>query len=79
MYCCPTYHFSLFQCTDFKNYSPVVEFDGANGVGAFRMKDAISHFDETLVVNIHNDDTSNADKLNFKVRLYFFLFSTDPK
>jgi len=58
---------------DFKNYNPVIEFDGANGVGAFQMKDAIVYFDGTLVVNLHNDDTSNVEKLNFKVCLIFFF------
>lgn len=57
----------FFQCSDFKNYSPVVEFDGANGVGALKMKDAIAYLDCTLVVNMHNDDTSNTEKLNLNV------------
>lgn len=59
----------FFQCSDFKNYSPVVEFDGANGVGALKMKDAIVYLDCTLVVNMHNDNTSNTEKLNLNVWL----------
>jgi len=57
-----------------KNYSPVIEFDGANGVGALKLKDAIIYLEETLVINIHNDDILNTEKLNYKVWLYFFYF-----
>jgi len=31
------------------------------------MKDAILYLDETLIINMHNDDISNTEKLNFKV------------
>lgn len=57
----------IFQCLDFKNYSPIIEFDGANGVGALKMKDALVFMDGTLVINMYNDDTSDTEKLNFKV------------
>jgi len=50
-----------------KNYSPLIEFDGANGVGALKMKDAIMYLEETLVINMHNDDILNSQKLNYKV------------
>ncbi|XP_022182526.1 phosphoacetylglucosamine mutase [Myzus persicae] len=54
------------MCLDLKNYSPVIEFDGANGVGALKMKDAIIYLEETLVINMHNDDILNTEKLNHK-------------
>lgn len=56
-----------------KNYSPIIEFDGANGVGALKMKDAIIHLEEALVINMHNDDILNTEKLNYKVWLYFLF------
>lgn len=56
-----------------KNYSPVIEFDGANGVGALKMKDAIIHLEETLVINMHNDDIINTEKLNYKVYYTFYF------
>ncbi|XP_025421380.1 phosphoacetylglucosamine mutase isoform X2 [Sipha flava] len=54
------------MCSDFKNYSPIIEFDGANGVGALKMKDALVFLDETLIINMHNDDILTTEKLNFK-------------
>lgn len=57
----------IFQCSDFKNYSPIIEFDGANGVGALKMKDALVFLDKTLLINMNNDDTLTTEKLNFKV------------
>jgi len=56
-----------------KNYSPIIEFDGANGVGALKMKDAIVYLEEALVINMHNDDILNTEKLNYKVWLYFLF------
>jgi len=56
-----------------KNYSPIIEFDGANGVGALKMKDAIKYLEESLVINMHNDDILNTEKLNYKVCLYFLF------
>jgi len=56
-----------------KNYSPIIEFDGANGVGALKMKDAITYLEESLVINMHNDDILNTEKLNYKVWLYFLF------
>lgn len=57
----------IFQCSDFKNYSPIIEFDGANGVGALKMKDALVFLDKTLLINMNNDDTLTTEKLNYKV------------
>lgn len=31
------------------------------------MRDAIKYLDETLVINMHNDDTLSTEKLNVKV------------
>ncbi|XP_050437081.1 phosphoacetylglucosamine mutase [Adelges cooleyi] len=54
------------MCTDYKNYNTVIEFDGANGVGALKMKDALSYLDNTLIINMHNDEVSSSEKLNSK-------------
>jgi len=56
-----------------KNYTPIIEFDGANGVGALKIKDAIMYLEETLVINMHNDDILNTEKLNDKVWLHFLF------
>ncbi|XP_050548221.1 phosphoacetylglucosamine mutase-like, partial [Daktulosphaira vitifoliae] len=44
------------MCSDYKNYSPIIEFDGANGVGALKLKDAMKYLDDSLIINLHNND-----------------------
>ncbi|XP_050535515.1 phosphoacetylglucosamine mutase isoform X2 [Daktulosphaira vitifoliae] len=52
------------MCSDYKNYSPIIEFDGANGVGALKLKDAMKYLDDSLIINLHNNDVMNSRKLN---------------
>lgn len=47
------------------HYTPEVEFDGSNGVGALKMADLIRYLGDSLQVNIHNSDIS-LGKLNHK-------------
>lgn len=47
------------------NYEPVIDFDGANGVGALVMQEMKSRLGDSLVVNIYNADTTTKGKLNY--------------
>lgn len=45
-------------------YSPVIEFDGANGVGALVMKELLPYLGDTIKINFHNCNTTTTGKLN---------------
>lgn len=51
------------------NYKPVVNYDGANGVGARKMIDFAPYLGDALFVEVCNDGTSG--KLNHMVIDYF--------
>lgn len=50
-----------------KNKLPALTLDCANGVGAPKFKEFLPHLDNVLDVNIINDDTDDASKLNLNV------------
>ena len=56
--------YPLFQNASPGNYSPVLMFDGANGVGAAKMADFLPYLGDSLQVKVFNIGTEAGDVLN---------------
>uniref|UniRef100_A0A146L187 Phosphoacetylglucosamine mutase n=1 Tax=Lygus hesperus TaxID=30085 RepID=A0A146L187_LYGHE len=52
------------EITTKKNYSPFMDFDGANGVGALAIEKLLPRLGQTLLLTLHNADTASPNKLN---------------
>lgn len=62
-------HFVVFQKNTNVNYEPIIDFDGANGVGSIAMQEFKSRLGKSLTVNIYNDDITTKGKLNNMVMI----------
>ena len=52
------------------NYEPMLMFDGANGVGAKKIRVFQQRLDDILNIEVFNDAAIGTGKLNFKVSIY---------
>lgn len=53
----------LFQKPSNGNYVPSIMFDGANGVGALKMKVGLSYLGDSLQVQLYNDGNGKLNHL----------------
>lgn len=57
------------------NYENRLMYDGANGVGAKKVKYLREVLKESLLVEMYNDEIIGSGKLNHLVRTFLFIIS----